>query len=128
MLYGGGRNVPLTLTNATVVKQLVTPPTPKTSPPPPEAPDALLRAGALFVMNESRTKVGSVYASCHSQDGEDRAASLDDPNSSADEFRSANTSLDDDEAKPAAACPEPAGHRADDMTRRRSVESDVSSE
>lgn len=122
MLYGGGRNVPLTLGNATVVRQLVTPATPRTSPPPAQVCDALLRPGALAALaGDNRSRGGSVYASCHSQDGDERVASsssFDDPGSSADEFRSANTSLErDDEPRP--------GRRQ--LTHDESVESDASS-
>lgn len=74
LLYGGGRNAPLTLAKATVVKQIMT-----------RAKDSELSELPSCVTK----KAGSVYASCHSQDEE--------LNSSMEEFRSANTSLDEDE-------------------------------
>lgn len=73
LLYGGGRNAPLTLTNATatVVNKL--------------DPDiSLLRPPPL--MADAKKSGGSVYASCDSHhDG------------SIEEFRSANTSLDEED-------------------------------
>jgi hypothetical protein len=66
LLYGGGRNAPLTLTKATVVKQL------KDGRPPSLAHQHRSVGG------------GSQYASCDSQ-----SSSTHD-----DEFRSANTSVD----------------------------------
>ncbi|XP_059350663.1 uncharacterized protein LOC130693764 isoform X2 [Daphnia carinata] len=82
MLYGGGRNVPLTLAKATVVKQIMT-----------RVKDAgLSELPSSCVLPK---KAGSIYASCHSQD--------EDLNSSMEEFRSANTSLDEDEVPSRAA-------------------------
>ncbi len=107
MLYGGGRNVPLTLAKATVVKQIMT-------------PDAEL----LRLPSSAVKKPGSIYASCHSQD--------DDLNSSVEEFRSANTSMEEDEppTRPANRL-----HRTRDenngggqLDRSRSTESDSSAE
>lgn len=64
LLYGGGRNAPLTLTKATIIKQL-------TEGRPP-----------------SLVRVGSQYASCDSQGSGGSCTSHE------DEFRSANTSID----------------------------------
>lgn len=74
LLYGGGRNAPLTLTNATIVKQAVLPDSSDVLRPPP------MLAG-------KKSTEGSIYASCDSQHG----------NSSVEEFRSANTSLEEDD-------------------------------
>ncbi|XP_045024136.1 uncharacterized protein LOC116923912 isoform X3 [Daphnia magna] len=81
LLYGGGRNAPLTLAKATIVKQIMT----------------RVKDAGLSELPSScvAKKAGSIYASCHSQD--------DDLNSSVEEFRSANTSLDEDEAPSRAA-------------------------
>lgn len=106
LLYGGGRNAPLTLAKATVVKQIIA------------ADPELLRLPAV-------KKAGSIYASCHSQD---------DLNSSVEEFRSANTSMEEDDppARPAYRL-----HRQrdsddnngdDPLARSRSTESDSSAE
>ncbi len=84
LLYGGGRNAPLTLAKATVVKQITT--------QQPAKKDASTDLSKLPSSVAAR-KAGSVYASCHSQD--------DELNSSTEEFRSANTSLDEDEIRPA---------------------------
>lgn len=108
LLYGGGRHVPLTLDKATVVKQLVA----------PEATDLsrLVTAGL-------NRKSGSIYASCHSQD---------DLNSSVEEFRSANTSLEEEE--PAASKPIQRLNRLMEdedqqgLGRSQSIESDSSAE
>lgn len=107
MLYGGGRNVPLTLAKATVVKQLIT----------PASDSELLRLAPL-----AAKKTSSIYASCHSQD---------DLNSSVEEFRSANTSLEEDDppTRPATRL-----HRLRDddsngqLATSRSTESDSSAE
>lgn len=103
MLYGGGRNVPLTLAKATVVKQLMT----------SDTDSDLLR------LPLSTKRPGSIYASCHSQD-----------DSSVEEFRSANTSLDEDE--PTARLPSRLHRPTEDengqLARSRSDESDSSAE
>jgi hypothetical protein len=74
-------------------------------------------------------KAGSVYASCHSQD--------DELNSSTEEFRSANTSLDEDEMRPAlinrlqqrhSAGDSNQDGREDNKSRSQSTESDSSPE
>ena len=84
LLYGGGRNAPLTLAKATVVKQIMT-----------QAKDLSVDLSQL--PSSVVQKAGSVYASCHSQD--------DDLNSSVEEFRSANTSLDEDESHASSSRP-----------------------
>ena len=72
LLYGGGRNAPLTLVKATLVKSLEV-----------AGSEASGGGGSLPAL---RQKAPSLYASCYSDDND---------NSSADEFRSANTSFDD---------------------------------
>jgi hypothetical protein len=88
LLYGGGRNAPLTLAKATVVKQIMTTQVKDLSVDLSQLPSSVVH------------KAGSVYASCHSQD--------DDLNSSVEEFRSANTSLDEDESHHASSSRSPA--------------------
>lgn len=83
LLYGGGRNAPLTLAKATVVKQIMTQATKESAADLSKLPSSVAK------------RAGSVYASCHSQD--------DDLNSSVEEFRSANTSLDDEESHPSSS-------------------------
>ena len=73
LLYGGGRNAPLTLVKATLVKSLEV-----------AGSDPSGGAGSLPALASVIQKASSLYASCYSDD-----------HSSADEFRSANTSFDD---------------------------------
>lgn len=75
LLYGGGRNAPLTLVKATLIKSLEMAGSGDTS-----GGVGLLPAALASV----RQKAPSLYASCYSDD-----------HSSTDEFRSANTSFDD---------------------------------
>lgn len=75
LLYGGGRNVPLTLAKATMLKEL------DVNDNDPQ----LTRKNSFSKSCKDRNKEGSVFKSCHS-----------DEQSSGDsvEFRSARTSLD----------------------------------
>ncbi|XP_046652898.1 uncharacterized protein LOC124343574 isoform X5 [Daphnia pulicaria] len=124
LLYGGGRNAPLTLAKATVVKQILT----QQQQQPAKAKDGLPDLSKLPSSVTAR-KAGSVYASCHSQD--------DELNSSTEEFRSANTSLDEDEMRPAlinrlqqrhSAGDSNQDGREDNKSRSQSTESDSSPE
>lgn len=123
LLYGGGRNAPLTLAKATVVKQILT-----QQQQPAKAKDGPPDLSKLPSSVTAR-KAGSVYASCHSQD--------DELNSSTEEFRSANTSLDEDEIRPALTNRLQQRHsagdsnqdgREDNKSRSQSTESDSSPE
>lgn len=126
LLYGGGRNAPLTLAKATVVKQILTQ---QQQQQPAKAKDGLPDLSKLPSSVVAR-KAGSVYASCHSQD--------DELNSSTEEFRSANTSLDEDEMRPAlinrlqqrhsAGDSSQQDGREDNKSRSQSTESDSSPE
>ena len=106
LLYGGGRNAPLTLTNATAAT--VVPDVSLLRPPP--------------LMADAKKSSGSTYASCDSQhDG------------SVEEFRSANTSLDEEDKAPAPSSNgwTPGDIRPDEQPAARShssLESDSSSE
>jgi hypothetical protein len=124
LLYGGGRNAPLTLAKATVVKQILT----QQQQQPAKAKDGSPDLSKLPSSVAAR-KAGSVYASCHSQD--------DELNSSTEEFRSANTSLDEDEMRPAlinrlqqrhSAGDSNQDGREDNKSRSQSTESDSSPE
>lgn len=91
LLYGGGRNAPLTLTKATVVKELVTPDAGAAAVSSSLAePASAAATDFLKLPNATSKKASSIYASCHSQD---------DLNSSVEEFRSAHTSLEEDESR-----------------------------
>ncbi|XP_046461885.1 uncharacterized protein LOC124208188 isoform X2 [Daphnia pulex] len=124
LLYGGGRNAPLTLAKATVVKQILT----QQQQQPAKVKDGPPDLSKLPSSVAAR-KAGSVYASCHSQD--------DELNSSTEEFRSANTSLDEDEMRPAlinrlqqrhSAGDSNKDGREDNKSRSQSTESDSSPE
>ena len=104
LLYGGGRNVPLTLAKATVVKQIVA------------------AADCEMARLPSVKKSGSIYASCHSQD--------DELNSSVEEFRSANTSMEEVDPPAGQRFRQRDSDQGDDqlLGRSRSTESDSSGE
>ena len=74
LLYGGGRNAPLTLVKATLLKSLEV----------AERDDGGDGSTQKMALSSARTRAPSLYASCYSDD-----------QSSADEFRSANTSFDE---------------------------------
>ncbi|EFX80635.1 hypothetical protein DAPPUDRAFT_243206 [Daphnia pulex] len=129
LLYGGGRNAPLTLAKATVVKQILTQQQQQQPAKAKDGPPDLSKLPSSVVAAAAR-KAGSVYASCHSQD--------DELNSSTEEFRSANTSLDEDEIRPAlinrlqqqqrhSAGDSNQDGREDNKSRSQSTESDSSS-
>jgi len=105
LLYGGGRNAPLTLVKATLLKSLEV----------AERDDGGDGSTQKMALSSARTRAPSLYASCYSDD-----------QSSADEFRSANTSFDEQDRLLSCSLPKTAGNRWNSSLQDRSSESDSS--